>query len=112
MAKGASYQREHRKSLAKTKFSQEGLAKDTSNSVNHGQPQKKATKGEKVSAVDDRAEYEVYKLVEGKEVPVLKDGSIVTRTGKQIRDKMIYNKNREGWISKDKGRKYIIRKKK
>lgn len=110
MAKDASAMVAYRKSKAISKYS--SGSSGIKENLDSKPRTTKQVKGEAVTAVDDRVEYEVYKIEAGKEVAVKnKDGSIVTRTGKQVRDKMIYNRVRNGWISKDKGRKYIIRRK-
>ena len=111
MAKSASAMREYRKSQAKSKYANEAASKNETTQENVYAGAKKQVKGEAVSAVADRVEYEVYRYIEGKEVQMKnKDGSVMIRTGKQIREKMIYNKNRKGWISNAGGHKYIIRK--
>lgn len=112
MAKDASAMVAYRKSKAKSKYSSSSSGNNESTSGKSQSGPKRQIKGAIVSAVEDNAEYEVYKMEAGKEVPLRnKDGSIVTRTGKRIREKMIYNRNINKWISNDKGRRYIIRRK-
>lgn len=111
MAKSASAQVAWRKSKAKSKYSHETAIKNETKNENVYAEAKKQVKGEAVSAVADRVEYEVFRVIEGKEVQMKnKDGSVIIRTGKQIREKMIYNKTRKGWISNAGGYKYIVRK--
>ena len=109
-AKTSSQMQQYRKSKAISKYAQEAQAPKETKEEEPKQT-KKRTQGEVVTAVSMREVYQVYKIENGKEVPVMRDGQIVTRTGQQIMDKMIYNKQRGAWISKDKGRKYRIRKK-
>ena len=110
MAKDASAQRASRASKAKSKYANSSSPSKESEKPKSTPGTKKQVKGEAVSAVDNRAEYYVYKLVEGKEVHVLnKDGSIAIRTGAQIREKMIYSPSRKGWEHKVNKKKYIVR---
>lgn len=111
-AKSAAYQVERRKSKAYAtgKQIQEEIKKEEEKKP---AAPKKHEKGDVVAAVRADEQYEIYRRVEGKELPVIdKNGGIVTRTGRQIIEKFTYNKNVEGWISKAGGKKYIIRRKK
>ncbi len=67
---------------------------------------KSKSKGESVSSVSRSETYEIYRVEGGKE-EYMRD-----RDGATILSKMHYDKNRGSWISNDKGRKYVIRKKK
>lgn len=106
-AKSASQAKEYRKRKAKLKYELEAELKPKEEEKKP-EPPKKPTGGEVVTKVDPREQYVVYKKDEntGKWVPV------AVRTGAQILDKMTYNPNRDGWINKTQGRKYIVRKKK
>ena len=67
---------------------------------------KSKAKGEAVTIVSKSDTYEIYSIQGGKEEYV-KD-----RDGATILSKMHYDKNREVWISNNKGWKYRVRKKK
>lgn len=59
-------------------------------------------KGEIVAAVNKSEVYEIYTT----------SGQYVRdRTGAELLERATYNKNREGWISKKTGTKYIVRRK-
>lgn len=59
--------------------------------------------GEIVSAVGrDNTVYEVYDN---------RGNKVAERTGARILEKMTYNKNLKKWVSKAKGNKYVIRRK-
>ena len=120
-AKSAAYQRERRKSkaYANGKKIEDELKKEVEKKP---EPKKKPAKGEAVSAVNLHDEYQIFVMENGKERPYTdRNGNFVYRTGKNISDKMVYNKNREAWESKaqreaqkkdglGKIRKYIVRK--
>ena len=112
-AKSAAYQREQRKK--KTQRIEDKIKaelKEKKEEEKKPEPAKKKQKGEIVTAVRPDELYEVYHIVGGKEVPVTyKNGSIVVRTGEQVKEKFDYSKTREGWISKAGGKRYILRRK-
>lgn len=119
-AKSVAYQRDYRKSKAYAtgKTVQEELKMKEEKKP---EQEKKKTRGEAVTAVRANEEYQVFVFENGKERPYTdKNGNNVYRTGAQVADKMIYNKNREAWESKAqlsakskdglvKIRKYIVR---
>ena len=71
--------------------------------------EKKPTKGEAVTAVNRQEVYEIYRVEHGKEIPVVKDGNIVTRTGAEILQKMVFDKERGVWKNSQ-DRRYRVRK--
>lgn len=106
-AKSAAYQSDHRKSKAYasgTKI-QEEIKKQEEK---ERESEKKKSPGEAVAAVNMRETYEIYRIENGKETPVMNNGAIVTRTGKQILEKMVYNKVRGVWQNSQK-RTYRVR---
>lgn len=120
-AKSNAYQQGYRKSKAYAsgnKIQEEMRKREAQKPAN----KKKNLRGEAVSAVKRNDEYQIYVYENDKEKPYTdSNGNPVYRTGSQIAEKMIYNKNREGWESKAqlankkkdglaKVRKYIIRK--
>lgn len=120
-AKSAAYQRQRRK--AKAYASGKEIEKEIKKEAEKNPaPKKKPAKGEAVSAVNLHDEYQIFVMENEKERPYTdKNGNFVYRTGKNISDKMVYNKNREAWESKaqreaqkkdglGKIRKYIVRK--
>lgn len=120
-AKSAAYQRDRRKSKAyeSGKKIEEELKKEEEKKP---AAEKKPKRGASVSAVNAHEEYQVFVFENDKERPYTDSaGNYVYRTGAEIANKMIYNKNREAWESKaqlnarkkdglTKIRKYIVRK--
>lgn len=108
-AKSAAWQVERRKSKAidTAKKEEENVKKRIEEEK---KSKEKNMPGEAVAAVNPREEYELYTIVGGKEVPVIINGSIAVRTGAKVLEKMTYSQSRKGWISKAKGNKYVVRK--
>lgn len=118
-AKSATYREAYRKSQAIKKMNEELKQRKEEETKSEGNTRKSA-KGEAVTAVDARSNYQVFVYENGKERPYTDSaGNYVFRTGAKIAEKMIYNKNRDGWESKaqikasrgtgQKIRKYIVR---
>ena len=105
-AKSAAYARESRKSKAKERFYEEAKKKESEPKEEPKQP-KKNTKGEAVTSVRTNDQYVVYK----RDPDTRKEVPVAIRTGKEVLEKMYYDKDRKSWISNAKGWKYIIRKK-
>lgn len=112
-AKSAAYQREWRKKKTqRIEDEKKEELKEKKEEEKKPEPAKKKQKGEIVTAVKRDEEYEVYRRINGKEEPVrYKNGDIVVRTGVQVMEKFYYDKDREGWISKAGGKRYILRRK-
>lgn len=110
-AKSAAWQSDRRKSKAYAngiQIQEEIKKEEEKKPVQEKKPAKPA-KGEAVNAVSTRETYAIYRVENGKETPVVKDGIAVTRTGKQILDKMVFNKRRGLWENSQ-GRTYRVRK--
>ena len=107
-AKSNSYMQQYRKSKNILKTSAE--MRSSGRQERQAEDKPRNTRGDAVSAVNPREEYELYRIEHGREVPVVRNGEQVVRTGQQVMDKMYYNKNREAWVSRDKGLKYRVRK--
>ena len=100
MAKSKEYRDQYRKSVAIKKQQAQPAQKEEPE-----EKKKTSTKGqlgEIVSTVDKNAMYVVYDN-RGKK--------LVERSGARIIEKMEYNNNIKKWVSKAKGNRYIIRKK-
>lgn len=110
-AKSASQMRQYRKTKLISKYAREAKEQPKSKDQDKKtESDNKRTKGEAVTAVSTREVYELYRIENGKETPVIRDGAIVTRTGAEILNKMTFNKTRGVWVSKAKGLKYRVRK--
>lgn len=124
-AKSSAYQSDRRKAKARSEYSQKSSAKQSDDKQEKKEGSAKSSQpkaGEAVSSVKADEKYQVFVYENNKVRPYTdKDGKNVYRTGAQISDKMIYNKNREAWESKaqlaqkkrdglGKIRKYIVKK--
>jgi hypothetical protein len=108
-AKSASQARTYRQAKAREAFAREALTNKMDNKPSEEKPVKKREKGEAVTAVGMRETYELYRVENGKETPVIRDGATVTRTGAEILKKMTFNKRLGVWVSNAKGLKYRVR---
>ena len=108
-AKSTSQQQQYRKSKAYARGS--SVQQTMMHEEKKPASTKKSTKGESVTQVRTNEEYVLYKIENGKEIAVIQNGAQVTRTGRQILDKMSYNKRLGAWVSNAKGFKYRVRKK-
>ena len=100
-AKTSSQMKQYRKSIAISKYQ---TTSSTGSSQVKQTPVVK-TKGEAVARVSKQETYEIYRVANGKE-EYKKD-----QTGDVILEKMYWNANINSWVSKDKGYKYKIRRK-
>lgn len=108
-AKTTSQMQQYRKSQAITKFAQEAKRQESAPKEETKRSQMH-TPGESVSAVNMREQYEIFRIENGREIPVIRDGAQVIRTGREVVEKFTYNKRINAWTSNAKGYKYRIRK--
>lgn len=106
-AKTTSEMQRYRKSKAISKFEKEPVAESKEEKPSAG---RKQIPGEAVTSVSTSEVYEIYRVEHGKETLVVRDGATVKRTGRQILEKMSFNKRLGVWVSKNKGYKYKVRK--
>jgi len=108
-AKSASAAREYRKKRAISKYAEEAKSKPAEEKKT---PPPQKQRGEAVSAVNMKEEYEFFVMKNGKEYRAVINGQQVVRTGKQILDKMYYDKENHVWRSRaNSTNKYILRRK-